>query len=83
MGFLANLIFPGGFTPQGNCYLWAPSLIGLHVVSDSLIALSCLPIPITLMHRSRETAYALGLYLLLVNQPPPRKPMPYLTENSA
>jgi two-component system, NtrC family, sensor kinase len=49
MRFLEGLIFPGGFMPHGNGYLWIPSLIGLHVVSDSLIALSYLSIPITLV----------------------------------
>lgn len=83
MRFLRNLTFPGGFMRHGSCCLWTPSLIGMQVVSDSLIALSYLSIPIILVHRSRETAYALALYLLLVNQTPSRKPMPYLTENSA
>jgi PAS domain S-box-containing protein len=54
MQFLKNLIFPGGFMPHGYCYLWTPSLIGLHVVSDSLIALSYLSIPITLVHFARK-----------------------------
>ena len=54
MQFLKNLIFPGGFMPHGNCYLWTPGLIGLHVVSDSLIALSYLSIPITLLHFTRK-----------------------------
>jgi PAS domain S-box-containing protein len=40
--------------PHGTCYLWTPSLIGLHVVSDSLIALSYLSIPITLLHFTRQ-----------------------------
>jgi two-component system, LuxR family, sensor kinase FixL len=54
MRFLENLIFPGGFMPHGYCYLWSPSLIGLHVASDSLIALSYLSIPITLVHFTRK-----------------------------
>jgi two-component system, LuxR family, sensor kinase FixL len=54
MRFLESLIFPGGFMPHGNCYLWTPSLIGLHVVSDSLIALSYLSIPVTLVHFTRK-----------------------------
>jgi PAS domain S-box-containing protein len=54
MQFLRNLIFPGGFMPHGYCYLWSPDLIGLHVVSDSLIALSYLSIPITLVHFARK-----------------------------
>jgi two-component system, sensor histidine kinase and response regulator len=54
MQFLKNMAFPGGFMPHGYCYLWTPSLIGLHVVSDSLIALSYLSIAITLLHFSRK-----------------------------
>ena len=57
MQFVKSLIFPGGFMPHGSCYLWTPSLIGLQVVSDSLIALSYLAIAITLLihfHRRRQ-----------------------------
>jgi len=54
MRFLEKLIAPGGFMPHGSCYLWTPSLIGLHVVSDSLIALSYLSIPVTLLHFTRR-----------------------------
>lgn len=54
MRFLYSLIFPGGFMPHGTCYLWTPSLISLHVISDSLIALSYLSIPITLVHFTRK-----------------------------
>jgi hypothetical protein len=49
MQMLKDLVFPGGFMPHGYCYLWTPSLVGLHVISDSLIALSYLSIPITLV----------------------------------
>ena len=54
MQFLRSLIFPGGFMPHGYCYMWTSSLIGLHVVADSLIALSYLSIPITLVHFTRK-----------------------------
>lgn len=54
MQFLKNLISPGGFMPHGFCYLWTTGLIWLHVVSDSLIALSYLSIPITLVHFTRK-----------------------------
>jgi PAS domain S-box-containing protein len=54
MQFLKNLVFPGGFMPHGFCYMWTPGLIGLHVASDSLIALSYLSIPITLLHFARR-----------------------------
>ena len=54
MQFLKNLISPDGFMSHGYCYLWTPGLIWLHVVSDSLIALSYLSIPITLLHFTRK-----------------------------
>jgi PAS domain S-box-containing protein len=54
MQFLRNVVYPGGLMPHGYCYLWTPSLIALHVVSDSLIALSYLSIPITLLHFTRQ-----------------------------
>jgi hypothetical protein len=84
MQFLKNLVFPGGFMPHGNCYLWTPSLIGLHVVSDFLSALSYLSIPITLVHLTfLETVHTLARYWLLVNQPLPRQTMPDRTEKPA
>jgi PAS domain S-box-containing protein len=54
MRFLESLIFLSGYMPHGNCYLWSSNLIALHVVSDSLIALSYLSIPITLFHFTRR-----------------------------
>ena len=54
MQFLRNLVFPGGFMPHGSCYLWTPGLIGLHVASDSLIALSYFCIAITLFHFTQK-----------------------------
>jgi hypothetical protein len=38
-----------GFMPHGNCYLWSPSLIGLHAGSDLIIAVSYYSIPLLLM----------------------------------
>ena len=38
------------FIPHGHCYLWKPGLVSLHVISDTLIALSYYSIPITLFY---------------------------------
>ena len=38
------------FIPHGHCYLWKTGLVGLHVTSDSLIALAYATIPITLIY---------------------------------
>jgi PAS domain S-box-containing protein len=40
--------------PHGYCYLWNHRLIWTHVVSDSLIALAYLSIPITLVYSIRK-----------------------------
>ncbi|MBW4563200.1 MAG: PAS domain S-box protein [Mojavia pulchra JT2-VF2] len=42
------------FIPHGHCYLWKPELVGLHIVSDCLIALAYYSIPITLLYLVRK-----------------------------
>ncbi|MDY7022441.1 MAG: PAS domain S-box protein, partial [Cyanobacteriota bacterium] len=42
------------FMPHGMCYLWKPSLVGLHLVSNTIIALSYFSIPITLIRIVRK-----------------------------
>jgi hypothetical protein len=54
MKFVNHLFSPSGFMPHGYCYLWRPDLISLHVVSDSLIALAYLSIPVTLAYFIRK-----------------------------
>ncbi len=58
---ISSLFDPSGFMPHGHCYLWQPQLIALHVVSDALIALSYLSIPVTLgyfVRRRRDLPFA-------------------------
>jgi PAS domain S-box-containing protein len=38
------------FMPHGMCYLWKPELMGLHLVSDGIIAFSYFSIPFTLVY---------------------------------
>jgi signal transduction histidine kinase/ActR/RegA family two-component response regulator len=40
--------------PHGHCYLWKPSLVVLHFVSDLLIALAYASIPVTLVYFVRK-----------------------------
>lgn len=47
-------LFSSGFMPHGFCYLWNPRLVWLHVVSDALISVSYLSIPITLIYLVRK-----------------------------
>ncbi|TYQ31357.1 histidine kinase dimerization/phosphoacceptor domain -containing protein [Pseudanabaena sp. UWO310] len=44
------------FIPHGHCYLWNPSLVWLHILSDLLIAIAYYSIPISLGYfvRKRE-----------------------------
>lgn len=37
------------FMPHGHCYLWEPQIVWLHVISDTIIALSYFSIPILLI----------------------------------
>ena len=53
LALLANLLLER-FIPHGHCYLWKPGLVGLHLVSDSLIALAYYSIPLTLIHFVRR-----------------------------
>lgn len=39
-----------GFIPHGHCYLWKPSLVWLHLLSDGLIALAYFSIPLMLIY---------------------------------
>src|SRR6202046_798856 len=54
MELFKNLLSPSDFMPHGYCYLWNTRLVGLHLVSDSLIALAYLFIPITLIYFIRK-----------------------------
>ena len=46
--FLSWLMSPQDYMPHGMCFLWQPELIGLHVASDSAIALAYYSIPVAL-----------------------------------
>jgi PAS domain S-box-containing protein len=52
LALLANWYI--GFIPHGHCYLWKPELVGLHVISDALIALAYYSIPLTLVYFVRK-----------------------------
>jgi PAS domain S-box-containing protein len=46
--YLSWLFSPQEYMPHGTCFLWEPELIGLHVASDSAIAIAYYSIPIAL-----------------------------------
>ena len=69
--FFQNL-FRSDFLPHGQCYLWRPEIVWLHVASDALIALAYYSIPVTLFYfvrRRRDLAFRwmfmlFGLFIL-------------------
>jgi signal transduction histidine kinase/CheY-like chemotaxis protein len=46
---VGDLLVTQGYMPHGHCYLWQPGLVGLHLVSDTLIGLAYLGISMTLV----------------------------------
>jgi signal transduction histidine kinase/ActR/RegA family two-component response regulator len=46
---VGDLLVTQGYMPHGHCYLWQPGLVGLHLVSDTLIGLAYLAISMTLV----------------------------------
>lgn len=47
---LGNLLTQEGFIPHGHCYLWKPSLVWLHVTSDTLIGIAYVAISTSLAY---------------------------------
>ncbi len=54
LDFLDAWLFSSRYVPHGNCYLWQTPLIGLHVVSDALIAIAYFSIPAMLFYFVRQ-----------------------------
>ncbi|MEH1765865.1 EAL domain-containing protein [Nostoc sp.] len=52
--FWKSLLAYKQFIPHGHCYLWKSDLVGLHILSDSLIALAYYSIPVTLIYFARK-----------------------------
>jgi PAS domain S-box-containing protein len=42
------------FMPHGHCYFWEPFILWSHAISDSIIALSYMTIPLTLIYIFRK-----------------------------
>ncbi len=51
---MRGTIAAGNFMPHGVCYVWNPSLIGLHLVSDTLIGIAYFLISVTLVYFIRK-----------------------------
>ncbi len=46
--FVSHLGSEDGLLSQGDCFGWQPALIGLHVISDALVAMAFVSVPIAL-----------------------------------
>ena len=49
-----NLFLIEQYAPHGNCYLWQPKLVGLHAISDGLIALAYYALPFSILYLVRN-----------------------------
>ncbi len=49
-----QLLFSTGFLPHGHCFLWKPSLLWLHGLSDGFIGLAYYAISFQLLHLVRR-----------------------------
>lgn len=47
---LKDILSPSKYIPHGHCYLWQTPLVGLHLVSDLLIAIAYFSIPVMLIY---------------------------------
>jgi PAS domain S-box-containing protein len=54
LNFLKDVFADGQFIPHGHCYLWKPELVGLHILSDSIIGVAYYSIPIALIYFVRK-----------------------------
>lgn len=71
---LSYLFGAASFMPHGYCLLWRPDLVALHAISDGLIALAYVAIPVTIMTflrrrpdiqgNSRKIAYLFVAFIL-------------------
>src|SRR5438270_2473845 len=62
----SGLFAQQNFIPHGFCLAWEPGLLGLHVISDSIIAIAYYSIPFALLYfisRRRDLAFR-GLFAL-------------------
>jgi PAS domain S-box-containing protein len=64
--FLNQFFVTTQFIPHGHCYLWQPGLVGLHIVSDLLIALAYYSISgmlVYLVHKRSDIPFQ-GIFFL-------------------
>jgi O-antigen/teichoic acid export membrane protein len=64
--FFSTLFSSSDLMPHGYCFLWRPSLLWLHVISDVLITIAYYSLPFALMmlvRKRKDFAYRWILFL--------------------
>lgn len=56
MNDISMLVDSSGFMPHGNCYLWQPLILWLHVASDAIIGISYFSIPVAIVFFLKKRA---------------------------
>ncbi|MFG3818359.1 GAF domain-containing sensor histidine kinase [Limnothrix redekei] len=64
--FEAIVLGNQSYMPHGHCYLWQTPLVGLHVVSDSLIAIAYFSIPAMLTYFAYQRRKFLPISIFLM-----------------
>ena len=59
-------IFSDSFMPHGHCYMWKPEILWMHVISDALIFLSYLGIPLSIAYVVYRSGYRLPFNKILI-----------------
>lgn len=54
LDLIRDILSPHYYIPHGHCYLWQTPLVGLHLVSDALIAVAYFSIPAMLIYFIRK-----------------------------
>ncbi|MGB7084042.1 MAG: hypothetical protein WBD47_00705, partial [Phormidesmis sp.] len=60
------ILFSSPYIPHGHCYLWQTPLVGLHAISDFVIALSYFSIPVALVYFVYKRKHDFPVRLLLM-----------------
>ena len=71
--FSELFVSTNSFMPHGACYLWLPSILWLHLISDTIIAIAYYSIPFAIwffVHKRNDLAYRwvfvlFGIFIIL------------------
>ena len=61
-----STLFSSRYIPHGHCYLWQTPLVGLHAISDFLIAIAYFSIPVALVYFVYRQKHSFPTHLALL-----------------